>query len=102
MVHGSDPHPEIVFNEDLFLGEVIQSGFPLNTVISLDHVQHLPPRSIAVVPVSAYGKWADDFLERGGKIIFYGALRQAPESLRKILGSTTVRTDTTPSISTTA
>jgi len=86
MVHGNDPHPEIVFNEDLFLGEVIQAGFPLNTVISLDNVRQLPIHSIAVVPVSAYGEWADDFLKRGGRIIFYGALLHAPDSLKKLLG----------------
>ena len=86
MLHGSDPHPEIVFNEDLFLGEVIQAGFPLNTVISQANVKHLPIHSIAIVPVSAYGDWVDDFLNRGGRIIFYGALRHAPDSLKKLLG----------------
>lgn len=86
MVHGADPHPEIVFNEDLFLGEVIQSGFPLNTVVSLDHFEKLSEKAVAFLPVSACGRRADEFLKRGGKIIFYGSLHHAPESLKKLLG----------------
>ena len=86
MVHGEDPHPEIVFNEDLFLGEVIQAGFPLNTVVAAENLRRIPPHSIAVMPVSAYSPQAEDFLKHGGKIIFYGALLHAPEPLKKILG----------------
>lgn len=85
-IHGADPHPEIVFNEDLFLGEVIQAGFPLNTVVSLDNFEKLPPDAVAVMPVSAYDRRADEFLKRGGRIIFYGALNHAPDALKKLLG----------------
>lgn len=86
MVHGSDPHPEIVFSEDMFIGDAIQGGFPLNTVVSLENMAKIPDTSIVLMPVSAYGTQAEDFLNRGGKIIFYGSLRHAPESLKKRLG----------------
>lgn len=86
MVHGSNPQLDVVFNEDLFLGEIIQAGFPLNTVISLDNVKKLPPNAIAVVPVSAYGSWVEDFISKGGQVIFYGSLFNASVDLKKLLG----------------
>ena len=56
MVHGKDPHPEIVFNEDLFIGETIQAGFPLNTVVAQENFDKIPMESIVIMPVSAYGQ----------------------------------------------
>ncbi|MBP5641101.1 MAG: hypothetical protein J6X55_16590 [Victivallales bacterium] len=86
MVHGENPRPDTVLNEDMFLGETIQAGFPLNTVVALENFGVLSTKSIVVMPVSAYGKKAEEFLAAGGRIIFYGSLADAPDSLLKILG----------------
>lgn len=86
MVHGKDPHPETVFNEDLFIGETIQAGFPLNTVVAQENFDKVPLQSIVIMPVSAYGEPAQEFLDKGGRIVFYGALHHAPPQLLKTLG----------------
>ena len=52
--------PDLVLNEDLFIGECVQSGFPLNTVISTGNFTALTASgkstldgAVLVVPVSA-------------------------------------------------
>ena len=86
MIHGSEPDPAAVMNEDLFAGEIIQSGFPLNTVVTPENLHHISTDRIIIVPVSAWGREVRDFLARGGKAIFYGALHKAPAGLTEKLG----------------
>ncbi len=92
MVRGDKRHPEVVFNEDMFIGETIQTGTPLNTVISTGNFRKLEAsgstlldRSILIVSASAAPTVAP-FVARGGKVIFYGSLTQADESLLQLLG----------------
>ncbi len=87
MIHGGTPQPAAILNEDLFAGEVIQSGFPLNTVATPDKLPLLPADRIIIVPVSAYGSEVEDFLQRGGKAVFYGSLHNAPAALLQRLGT---------------
>lgn len=97
LVRGNDPHPDAVFLEDMFIGECVQEGLPLNTVISSKIFRSLAEKgklpqevSILVVPVSAAeGKTLDlleEFLDKGGKVLFYGALQRASEPFRKWIG----------------
>ncbi len=92
--------PDIVFNEDMFIGECVQSGLPLNTVISTANFRKLSASgsqlldgSVLVVPTSAsFGEnWIalKAHLDRGGKIIFYGTIRAASPELRNLLGIST-------------
>ncbi|MBR0458185.1 MAG: hypothetical protein IJJ26_03015 [Victivallales bacterium] len=82
-----------VLREDLFLGESLQDGFPLNTVVSTDVFREnpatVPSTSILVVPVAAYAganiPAIDSFLERGN-VIFYGGLAHADPRLLEKLG----------------
>jgi hypothetical protein len=96
IVRGNEPHPELVFIEEMFLGECVQNGLPLNTVISTGNFRKLIvsgkdslAESILIVPVSAASEANMDaletFLKRGGKVIFYGSLQQASERLCKML-----------------
>lgn len=96
LVRGANSKPDIVFTEDMFLGECVQAGVPLNTVISTGNFRRLTASgdrsldaSILVVPVSAAdGENMDaleQFLRNGGKILFYGTLQGASERLRSLL-----------------
>ena len=86
LVHGSKPCPETVFNEELFLGEAIQGGFPLNSVATPENLHLVPRDRILIAPVSSYGPELERFLDDGGRVIFYGALRNTPASLQNRLG----------------
>lgn len=96
LVRGRERFPECVFNEDFFLGETIQSGAPVNTVISTGNFRKLADSgsrvldaSILLVPVTAADgrnlEVLKAFLARGGKAIFYGSLKTASEELLQIL-----------------
>ena len=95
-VRGDDPRPDVVFLEDMFIGECVQEGLPLNTVVSTGNFRALIASgsraldaSVLVVPVSACGDAnlaaVETFLDRGGRVLFYGALQGAPERLRALL-----------------
>ncbi len=92
MVRGVKRRPDIVFNEDMFLGEAIQQGIPLNTVVSTDNFRTLMAQgsnllgaAVIVAPVSSYAS-VESFIGRGGQVLFYGSLADAPEELLKTLG----------------
>ncbi len=92
LVRGATPRPEIVFNEDSFIGEAIQQGLPLNTVISTGNFRNLILQatalfsaSIIIAPVTAY-KSTKEFIANGGNVVFYGTLINAPEELKNLLG----------------
>jgi len=98
LVRGHDRHPDLVFNEDFFLGETIQCGTPLNTVISTGNFRRLAASgntcldaSILIIPITATANPANwvaitTLLNRGVKAIFYGTLRLAPPELLALLG----------------
>ena len=83
-----------IFNEDLFLGEALQGGLPLNTVCSTRVWRELAARGtpmIFVLPVSALlspGNLAalDAWEARGARFLLYGPLDSAPASLLGRLG----------------
>ena len=96
LVRGADPRPDVVFTEDMFIGECVQEGVPLNTVVSTGNFRRLMAdrsccldSSVLVVPVSAADGANMDalehFLGNGGKVLFYGALQGASERLRSLL-----------------
>ena len=97
LVRGKDPHPETVFAEEIFIGECVQEGLPLNTVISTGNFRRLAASgknlsgvSVLVVPLSAAEgatmEALEQFLAKGGKILFYGALQGASDRVRSLLG----------------
>lgn len=89
--------PDLVFNEDMFIGECVQAGFPLNTVISTGNFLSLSAtgkptldRSVLVVPASAAEGAVLEALQahlgRGGNVLVYGSLKGASSGLRSLLG----------------
>ncbi len=85
-----------VFNEDLFLGEALQGGLPLNTVCSTRvwrNLSLLPFRftPLFVLPVSALLSSEnlaslDAWEARGAQFLVYGPLKDAPAALLDRLG----------------
>lgn len=95
-VRGANPRPDIVFTEEMFIGECVQEGLPLNTVVSTRIFRRLTAEKnpalkgkILVVPVSAADGANMDALEAhlasGGKILFYGVMQGAPERVKALL-----------------
>lgn len=92
LIRGTDPRPDIPFSEDLFLGECLQQGLPLNTVISTGNFRNLMEQknnaldsAVLIIPLSAYRgnniAPIRNFLKNNGSVIFYGALNGAiPEA----------------------
>ena len=91
-----------IFNEDFFLGEALQGGLPLNTVVSTANwcawvnggaSRPGEPSSagIFVIPVSALLS-AENFAaleaweKRGARFLIYGSLAGAPQALLSRLG----------------
>lgn len=94
MTSGPAPRPDLPFTEDFFLGEALQQGFPLNTVVSTGNFRRLMELdgaalagAILLIPVAATTGGClpaiREFLRRGGSTIFYGALDYAPSELRQ-------------------
>lgn len=95
-VRQEQPRPDIVFSEDFYLGETLQCGLPLNTVISTASLRQLVrdghrnlDQAILVIPASAATDENRDAIEtllrRGASAIFYGALSGAPAWLARLL-----------------
>ena len=85
LVRGSSPRPQSVLREELFLGESLQNGFPLNTVISTVEFRKNPASvagHILVTPVSAWTEENRPALEKailaGNKFLVYGGTVNAP------------------------
>lgn len=96
-IQGSIKIPEIVFNEDTYIGEAVQAGLPLNTVISTGNFRKLIGRcpkklngAILVIPLSASTPENLPFIlkaiEQKSDILFYGALKFAAPEVRNLLG----------------
>ena len=89
-----------IFNEDFFLGEALQGGLPLNTVISTANWRKLSSSlsslvtchsSLFILPVSALLSTEnmaalDAFASQGAKFLIYGSLAGAPAALLERLG----------------
>ena len=96
-VRGKVKKPEAVFNEDTFIGEAVQAGFPLNTVISTGNFRKLiaanPQKlngAILVVPLSVATKENLPSILKAidlkSDILFYGSLKFADPEVRALLG----------------
>lgn len=96
-ISGKRRIPEAVFNEDYYIGEAVQAGFPLNTVISTGNfrklMSHDPAKlrsSILVIPLAACTEGnlpsIRRALELGRSVMFYGSLKYACNEIREILG----------------
>ncbi len=79
--------PARIFNEEVFLGEAVQAGVPLNSVIAADdfNIAALPQSSVLIVPVSAW-KTVEPLFNSDKTIIFYGKITPAEAPLAKKLG----------------
>lgn len=97
LVRGNVKKPEAVFNEDTYIGEAVQAGFPLNTVISTGNFRKLVAANpgklngaILVIPLSAATQENLPFImkaiELKSDILFYGALKFATQEVRTLLG----------------
>lgn len=81
-----------IFNEDMFLGETIQNGLPLNSVISTGNFRKIPtrwPGSIMVAPLTAVESCFEaltEALDCGCKLLAYGSLANASERVLVLLG----------------
>ena len=85
LVRGNSPRPQSVLREELFLGEALQNGLPLNTVISTAEFRKNPAAvqdRILVTPVSAWTEENRSALEAfsaaGNRILVYGGTANAP------------------------
>lgn len=92
LVRGDKPDPQKVFNEDMFIGEMIQAGAPVNTVISTANFQKVCKKGgtllndkIIIVPLSAYESINEE-LEEMKNVIFYGSIRNAPAAFLRLMG----------------
>ena len=97
-----DEHPELLSQlnlNDVYINEAIAQGLPLNTVISTANFMKLKNplkvfgNSVLIVPAGlADWKYAGkliDYVKKGGKVIFYGNTKYAPEKLREFLNLST-------------
>ncbi|MBQ8753738.1 MAG: hypothetical protein IJZ19_01765 [Lentisphaeria bacterium] len=95
LVRGDAPRPDIPLIEDFYLGETLQEGVPLNTVISTGNFKELLAsgnsmldHSILVIPVSACAgenwKYVKQCLDKGIRAIFYGSLNSAPQEIAEL------------------
>lgn len=118
LARGEAPRPESVMREELFIGEALQEGLFLNTVISTAEFRRNPDAvqgRILITPVSA---WTDenrsaleDFADNGGKIMLYGGTVNAPEwmlarlrikNTAALVGRVTIQEADDPAVSNTA
>ena len=79
-----------VFASDLFIRDAINNGLPLNTVLSTKDCSQLPSGKIIISPVpQADSRWEDlllSFFNNGGKVMLYGSLEHASQTLIDMLG----------------
>lgn len=82
-----------MFSEDWFIRSCINNGFPLSTVVSTSnfakHDKSMYRASILVTPVPASKDFEDavlDYVQSGGRVIFYGSTRLASERFRALAG----------------
>ncbi|MDR0932370.1 MAG: hypothetical protein LBM70_05045 [Victivallales bacterium] len=80
------------FNEDLFLGEALQQGLPLNTVVSTTNFRKTHCRAeIIIAPVTAVESCMDELIKRDGKLLIYGSPENASKQLSDLLKNDHVR-----------
>jgi len=93
LVRGSVRRPDVVFAEDQFLGEAVQEGLPLNTVVSTGNFRRLAAsrpeklgNAILLIPTSAL-LFAENRtavkqrLDGGGSVMLYGTLSGLPSEV---------------------
>ncbi len=93
LVNGSSPRLDAVLREDLFIGEALQNGLPLNTVISTEEFCSNPTAvqgRILIAPASVFTEQNDtalnEFLSQGGKMMIYGSTVHLPAEVLHRLG----------------
>lgn len=78
------------FNEDIFLGEALQNGLPLNTVISTGNFRTLRfAAPLLVASVTAADACLPELraaMERGSKVLVYGSMQNMSGELAGLLG----------------
>lgn len=87
-----------VFFGDWFISEAINQGLPLNTVVSLEFIasgKFKPSRETTlIVPAGAVRKKEMeaiiDFINEGGRVLFYGPVANAPAEFLKMMDLTIV------------
>lgn len=83
-----------MFSEDWFIRSAINSGLPLSTVVStsnfVKHDKSIYAASVLVTPVPVAGGEFEnsvlDYIENGGKVVFYGSTRFASERFKSLIG----------------
>ena len=95
----SDCHEEgmasRMFAGDWYIRGAINSGFPLSTVISTDHMMGVDPSlfsaSVIVTPTpeagSAFEEYILNYIKEGGRVLFYGPLTHTSERFRTFVGA---------------
>lgn len=81
-----------ILSGDLFICRAISNGFPLSCVVSCDnflkHGREVYNRSVLVTPVptadSDFEKAILEYVEDGGKVLFYGSLDKASDTFMKM------------------
>lgn len=86
-----------MFFGDWFIRSAINNGFPLTSVVSTNNFEtsiekkkdmYMGSVLLSTIPIknSSYEKCILDYIERGGKVIFYGSVRRASEAILKVIG----------------
>ena len=83
-----------MFSEDWFIRSAINNGLPLSTVVSTTnfekHDKSIYAASILVTPVPAadsnFEKAIIEYVNGGGKVVFYGSTRLASDKFKSLVG----------------
>ncbi len=101
-----------IIGGDLFMRRAISNGFPLSTVVSCDnfikHNKDIYTESVLVTPVpikgSEFEKQVFEYIEEGGRVLFYGNIDFASEKFlntfkitaEEMSGDVEIKADTYP------
>ncbi len=83
-----------ILSGDLFICRAISNGFPLSSIVSCDnflkHDKEIYNRSVLVTPVpdaeSPFEKDVLNYIDNGGKVLFYGSLDKASDTFIDVFG----------------
>lgn len=95
ILNNKQNHLDYPFMHDWFMTQAINSGLPLNTVISSDVFNNLAdsnklPNAIYIAPVPVktwqYEDKLINFIKHGGKVLLYGPVEKASQAILILLG----------------
>ncbi len=90
---GTGEYAREMFGEDWYVANLINRGVPISTVTStasfIHHNKDIYANSVIITPVPrnnrSFEKEIVNYTQKGGKVIFYGSLKNVSENFRKFL-----------------